>query len=51
MIVMARSKMEKSTNTDKFSFERLRDYGAGIITATDIEGLIELVRKNKADIK
>jgi hypothetical protein len=51
MIVMARSKMEKGTNTDKFSFERLRDYGAGIITASDIEGLIELVRKNKADIK
>ncbi|HZI47089.1 MAG TPA: hypothetical protein VFD75_04790, partial [Pyrinomonadaceae bacterium] len=51
MIVMARSKMEKSTNTNKFSFERLRDYGAGIISAGDIEGLIELVRKSKADIK
>jgi len=51
MIVMARTKMENATHTDKFSYERLRDYGTGIIRAGDIEGLIELVRKGQANIK
>jgi len=51
MIVMTRTKMEKAVNTDKFSYERLRQYGPGTITAGDVEGLIDLVRKGKAVIK
>jgi hypothetical protein len=51
MIVKARGKMKEDAKTQEFSYQRLRDYSSKIITDDDVEGLIQLVRNEKADIK